>query len=130
MQFTPDTINSPVEPQFLPEPKIQGFNIPNPSVGSGNESTVPTTATPAQAMDSFFSKPDQASQDNPISFNWDESNADRFADSKYYKSVGYDPRYQSEFETRYDNIQSFGNKVEKTFTELGQGAYEGFKNQL
>lgn len=129
MQYNAGIISDPNQDNFTPESKtildfVNPFSdIKPPSIG-GNQDDGNSMQN---SLSSFAKKPSSdTAKAAPAFFNYDNSNADRYTNSAYYKEQGFDPGIDNE--TKYGNRQTWGNAIGNAIGGGGKLAWQTFKS--
>lgn len=98
-----------VENPLPPAPELPApVSIPGPGEGTQRHDNID------KLFDDFINRP--ASPDaslQPYKFNYEESDASRYMQSDYFKTMGYHP--EKDNETIYGNRQTFGDTMQQAF---------------
>ena len=133
MLYTPDTITPWLTPQFNTPaaPDTRGFDTPIPH-GNVNIDSVPTQKGDPlfNDFDQRMSVPDPQAENQPITFNWDQSNIDMYKKNSAFNTYGYDPEIGDRNEKRYWQDQNFGDVTKKVLGGFFVGGINSFRDQL
>ena len=135
------------ETGIIPE-DLQGNYFENPNLDMpqsetnlfdliGGNQSAPAYQQPAvdpvkSSLEAFAAgKASKTAEAAPVFFDWDRSQADRYVNSRHYKSLGFNPNLGEENEYRYGRAQTWGDVWSNGLTGMvklaGNTFIEGWK---
>jgi len=139
MSFETGIISEDLQGNYFDQPSL---DMPQQDTTSlldliGGNQSAPSYQQPAvdpvkSSLEAFAAgKASQTAEAQPISFDWNRSQADRYVNSEHYKTLGFNPNIGQENEYKYGRAQTWGdvwsNGLTGMFKLAGNTFIEGWK---